>query len=133
VREFIFFHGKRHPRELGVPEVGQFLDHLAGGGLALASLQEARDALDFLYREVLRIDLSPLPQPRPARLLKQIRQAARVRHLSRRTEDCYVQWARRYVLFHGKRHPRDLGMPRYPDALMGCRPRPLFATAVVHN
>jgi hypothetical protein len=49
---------------LGVAEIGSFLDHLAGGGLALASLHEARDALDFLYREVLRIDLGELPAPR---------------------------------------------------------------------
>jgi integron integrase len=33
----------------------------------------------------------------------------RVRHYSRRTEDCYVDWARRFILFHGKKHPCDLG------------------------
>jgi integron integrase len=117
VRQFIFFHGKRHPRQLGLPEVGLFLDHLAKDGRSLASLQEARDALDFLYREVLRLNLGELPQPRPARLLDQIRQAARVRHLSRRTEDCYVQWARRYVCFQGKRHPRDLGAAEIEEFL----------------
>jgi site-specific recombinase XerD len=32
-----------------------------------------------------------------------------MRHYSRRTEQAYVSWVRRFVLFHGKRHPRDLG------------------------
>lgn len=34
--------------------------------------------------------------------------AARMKHLSLRTEQAYVAWTRRYVLFHGKRHPRDM-------------------------
>jgi integron integrase len=38
-----------------------------------------------------------------------VRAAARLRHLSRRTEDAYVQWIRRYILFHGKRHPDEMG------------------------
>lgn len=33
----------------------------------------------------------------------------RLRHYSLRTEEAYVGWIRRYILFHGKRHPRDLG------------------------
>lgn len=43
------------------------------------------------------------------RLLDQPRAAIRVRHYSIRTEAAYVHWARRYILFHGKRHPRELG------------------------
>jgi len=43
-------------------------------------------------------------------LLERVRDEARVRHLSRRTEKAYVGWIRRYVLFHGKRHPRELGV-----------------------
>ena len=46
--------------------------------------------------------------PRP-RLLDQVRQALRLRHYSVRTEKSYVRWIRRFVLFHGKRHPADLG------------------------
>jgi integron integrase len=49
-----------------------------------------------------------LPQPRPPRLLDQLRLVLRVRHYSRRTEDCYVHWARRFILFHRKRHPRTM-------------------------
>ena len=42
-------------------------------------------------------------------MLDTLRQAIRVRHYSIRTEDTYVDWVRRFILFHGKRHPRDLG------------------------
>lgn len=45
----------------------------------------------------------------PVRLLDSVRQAVRLRHYSYRTEKAYVDWIRRYVLFHGKRHPRDMG------------------------
>ena len=38
-----------------------------------------------------------------------MRSAARLRHLSRRTEDAYVAWIRRFILFHGKRHPDEMG------------------------
>ena len=43
------------------------------------------------------------------KLLQQVRQRLRVGHYSRRTEQTYVHWIRRYILFHGKRHPRDMG------------------------
>jgi integron integrase len=45
----------------------------------------------------------------PPRLLDRLRAALRVRHYSIRTEDVYVQWARRFILFHGKRHPIEMG------------------------
>jgi integron integrase len=45
---------------------------------------------------------------RPPRLLDQVRQALRVRHRSRRTEEAYVYWVRDLILFHGKRHPLEL-------------------------
>lgn len=50
-------------------------------------------------------------QTDPARpkLLDQVRTACRVRHFSRRTEDAYVGWIRRFILFHQKRHPSTLG------------------------
>ena len=43
------------------------------------------------------------------RLLDQVREALRVCHYSIRTEEAYVQWMKRYVLFHNKRHPSELG------------------------
>jgi integron integrase len=42
------------------------------------------------------------------RLLDRLREAIRMRHYSRRTEKAYVGWVRRFVLFHGKRHPREM-------------------------
>ena len=47
--------------------------------------------------------------PQPPRLLDQVRNAIRVRHYSIRTEAAYVDWVRRFILFHGKRHPALLG------------------------
>ncbi len=47
--------------------------------------------------------------PGKPRLLDQVRAAIRVRHYSPRTEEAYVGWIRRFILFHGKRHPSILG------------------------
>lgn len=46
---------------------------------------------------------------RAPKLLDRMRGGLRVRHMSLRTEQAYVDWARRYILFHGKRHPKDMG------------------------
>ncbi len=54
-------------------------------------------------------DMAPAPSDAPPRLLDQLRQAIRVRHYSIRTEATYVDWVRRFILFHGKRHPSKLG------------------------
>lgn len=43
------------------------------------------------------------------RLLDQVRQRLRARHYSLRTEQSYVGWIKRFILFHGKRHPREMG------------------------
>ncbi len=51
----------------------------------------------------------PGAAPAPPRLLERLREAIRVRHYSIRTEDAYADWARRFILFHGKRHPSELG------------------------
>jgi integron integrase len=45
----------------------------------------------------------------PPKLLDQVRDKLRVKHYSIRTEQSYVDWINRYILFHGKRHPKDLG------------------------
>jgi integron integrase len=50
----------------------------------------------------------PAP-PGPPRLLDRVRHAIRARHYSLRTEEAYVGWIRRYILFHGKRHPSEMG------------------------
>ncbi len=47
---------------------------------------------------------------RPKKLLDQVRDAIRVKHYSIRTEEAYVSWIRRYILFHDKQHPRAMGI-----------------------
>jgi len=54
-------------------------------------------------------DAMPPTVPAPPRLLDRMRQAIRVRHFAIRTEQTYVDWARRFILFHGKRHPQTMG------------------------
>ena len=51
------------------------------------------------------------PQPEPPRLLDQVRRKVRLLHYAIRTEEAYVAWIRRFILFHGKRHPREMGPP----------------------
>ncbi len=46
---------------------------------------------------------------RPARLLDRVRTGLRARHYSPRTVQAYVGWVRRYIVFHGKRHPDQMG------------------------
>jgi hypothetical protein len=43
------------------------------------------------------------------RLLDRVRDAIRSRHYSLRTEQSYIQWVRRFILFHNKRHPEIMG------------------------
>ncbi len=49
------------------------------------------------------------PGPQRPRLLDRVRDTVRARHYSRRTEEAYIAWIRRYILFHGKRHPAEMG------------------------
>jgi len=46
---------------------------------------------------------------RHPRLLDQVREVIRIKRYSIRTEEAYVQWIKRFILFHGKRHPREMG------------------------
>ena len=51
-------------------------------------------------------DMSP---PKPKKLLDQLRDTIRLKHYSYSTEKTYVHWARRYILYHNKRHPAEMG------------------------
>src|SRR5439155_17715771 len=53
---------------------------------------------------------TPASYPKPP-LLDRVRDAIRARHYSRRTEKAYVAWIKRYIFFHAKRHPADMGAP----------------------
>ena len=61
IKQFILFHGKRHPSLLGSEHIGTFLTHLAVKRAVSASTQnQALAALLFLYKQVLQIDLPRL-------------------------------------------------------------------------
>ena len=47
----------------------------------------------------------------PPKLLDRVRDAIRTRHYSRRTEEAYAYWIRRYIVFHKKTHPASMGAP----------------------
>ncbi len=47
----------------------------------------------------------------PKKLLDQVRELIRRKHYSIRTQQAYFLWIKRYILFHDKRHPRDMGKP----------------------
>jgi hypothetical protein len=44
-----------------------------------------------------------------SRLLDQVREKIRLKHYSIRTEQAYLDWIKRFILFHGKRHPENMG------------------------
>ena len=109
-RRYILFHGKQHPQEMGRAEIGAYLEHVAKTEAdALRGIEGARRALEFLYGPFLQRQLGELPLPQPPRLLDQVKQVMRVKHYALRTEECYTQWIKRFILFHNKRHPRDMG------------------------
>lgn len=78
---------------------------LVCAGASIAADQAGYPRIDNAPRRRLGLVAEPAA---PRRLLDAVREAIRVRHYSRRTERAYVGWVRRYVLFHGRRHPREL-------------------------
>ena len=77
-RRFILFHNKQHPRNLEMPALAQFLEHLAQTELdPLTALEQAREALTFLYEEVLHLARGEMPFPEPPKLLDRLRRALR--------------------------------------------------------
>jgi integrase len=61
----------------------------------------------------------PDPRNQRPRLLDIVRERIRMRHYSPRTERAYVGWIRRFILFHHKRHPREMGEPEVVAFLSG--------------
>jgi integron integrase len=53
--------------------------------------------------------LNSTNQPQPPKLLEQVSAKMRVKHYSLRTEKSYIDWIKRYIWHHGKRHPKDMG------------------------
>jgi len=57
------------------------------------------------------------PPARKRKLLDRMRDALRVRHLAPSTEEAYIRWVRRFILYNDKRHPQELGK-REVEALL---------------
>jgi hypothetical protein len=128
VAAFIRYHGLRHPRELTAEHVSAFLQHVRLSQDLTPSREFAvRFALRFLYETFLPGDTEPgfhpgpdsvagsrsvivvkPPAPTPSPFLNRCHEILRVRHYSLRTEECYVNWIRRFILFHGKTHPAEM-------------------------
>lgn len=73
IKRFILFHDKRHPRDMGAPEVEAFLTNLAVERSVSASTQnQAKSALLFLYKEVLEADLAWLSNITQAKVPKRL-------------------------------------------------------------
>ena len=73
IKRFIFFHEKRHPRDMGEAEIRAFISHLAVEGRVTASTQTvALSALLFLYRDVLKHDLPYVSQIERARKSRRV-------------------------------------------------------------
>jgi integrase len=73
IKRYIFFHDKRHPKDMGAQDVEAFLTHLAVAGKVSASTQnQAKSALLFLYREVLEIQLPWLDNVTQAKAPKRL-------------------------------------------------------------
>jgi integron integrase len=93
IKRFIYFHDKRHPRDMGAPEVEAFLTDLAVTGRVSASTQnQALSALLFLYREVLEVVLPWLDnvtRAKPSQRLPVVLTPAEVRAVLERMDGVY--------------------------------------------
>ena len=73
VRRFILFHHKRHPAEMGATEIRDFLSYLAvDRGVSASTQNQAKSALLFLYREVLKVELPWLDEVVVAKSAKRL-------------------------------------------------------------
>jgi integron integrase len=123
IRRFIYFSGRRHPRELGAPEVTGFLNHLARERNVAASTQnQALSALLFLYREALQTPLPWLDEleraQRPARL-PTVLTAVEVRRLLAGMRD--TRWLMASLLYGAGLRLRECLMLRVKDVDFGYR------------
>jgi len=84
----------------------ELLPHRAGVRSDGAWFEPARDSHPLAVMQMHVVG----PPPRPM-LLDKVREACRLRHFSPRTEKAYVGWIRRFIRFHSRRHPREMGAP----------------------
>jgi integrase len=61
--------------------------------------------------------VSTRSDPGKIKLIDRVREAIRVKHYSLRTEQTYIDWIKRFIIFHGKRHPGEMGADEVRDFL----------------
>jgi hypothetical protein len=66
----------------------------------------ANQIMDVIYQRAGGPAIAPIAT---LKLFDQVRAALLTKHYSYRTEHAHIDWIRRFILFHGKRHPRDMG------------------------
>lgn len=97
-----------------------YLSVLSSYSIALLQyrlLPENRAGFLFLEQpKIPQMKVNVVSQESP-KLLDRMRAEIRVRHYSIRTEETYVDWARRFILFNDKRHPKELGAEEVRDFL----------------
>ncbi len=131
MREYILFHNKRHPQEMGVPEVRAFLADVRFSKQS-GQRVEATAAIRFLYEGVLqrhwprgalegpKENAANRSAGRPkavylngrqpgVKLLDRVRNALRVGQYALETEKTYVDWIKQFIHFHGTRNPEEMG------------------------
>lgn len=64
-----------------------------------------------IYHSKITLYLPLAMNPQKPKLLDQVKDKVRLRNYSYRTEKSYVSWVKRYILFHNKQHPMDMGKP----------------------
>ena len=110
-KDFVVYHLHRPPEEMGALEVEQYLQHVReqrrprrrGGPRGSDNAVSGR---------------AWQAQSLEPRLLDRVRALLRVRHYALRTEECYVQWIMRFILFHNKRHPAEMGSGELQEFLI---------------
>jgi hypothetical protein len=70
-----------------------------------------KDATSIAQTEGTTWEGETMIDQKPKRLLDQVRDVVRIKHYSKKTEQVYVHWIRRYILFHNKRHPQEMSRP----------------------
>ena len=65
-------------------------------------------------------DVNHPPATQKSKLLDRVRAAICSRHYSPRTEDAYVHWIKRFIFFHGVRHPAEMGEAEVTRFLRRC-------------
>jgi hypothetical protein len=109
VRHYIVFHAKRHPRELGVADIGRFLADVAAKDKNPWKLWRRPTVPGTFCIAACAPGLGELPLPRQPRLLDQVRQGCACGTMPCAPRSARCNGSKRFVQFHGMRHPRDLG------------------------